>query len=698
MVLPAKNTQILTNPPTLAENHQVDLKLKFLLSLIILQRKKRITAMEDAVRPSEEAFKAMYERGYCTWFSLYQMTVSDSKTHLAWWDSTPQLENAFPEYPSFPENLALDKSFASTIVATGTSTWRTTAQVGACDLPSFDQEFFISVASDRPVILAISDPQESAAFVFPRCASEDDDDHMTLLILAWTYILSARWAEIIPGASGPEYSIHKAKWDDENTIVSIDLGDIDDDAARWWTAVLAPEGGWNASIPSDQGRILYSPWYSKLVSEQRFTLSRRTKSRPPLAEQHCAASFTTALRYLSSYCDFHKVAEQSRIALAATLLLPVARLENRRVRLPIPRVRCRKERRFDDEMICQTPAWSENLNQLDRLLTLSCNAAGTKALLNSVFFEPGVACHICGAWLQGTFAFLNSNLVRDRSILLGVLMKRDPSLGFLWLGAFIIGAQTRSLHDARLAWWRIDLHVAAWTGTLVSFIQEPVSTLAAETEEISRADECRLMYLAHDQYYAVPPYFSFAPFGSTAITDANFDVRPHVRCQHSLEYAGLRWHSHDKRAAITVPRIHLRAKNGKPTNITVPYDEFDSRDGCSEMVTRSIFRWLRDMDGFPAAERAIQEHEWIRSEDDSAIVSGAQSTVGGYGCSEMVAGNVSAWLGDVEIDSSIWEICELGLELSEGSQRSEGEEKGKEKVVGLPTFIDGFNGRSRVSG
>ena len=158
--------------------------------------------MEDAVRPNEQAFKAMYERGYCT---CYEMTIADTKTHLPWWDCLFQLENAFLDHPSFPENVAVDASFSNIVIATGISTWRT-AQ-GPCDLPSFDQEFFIPVASDRPTILALSDPQQSA-FVFPRYFSEDDD-HITLLILAWTYILSARWAEIIPGASGPEYIYSK---------------------------------------------------------------------------------------------------------------------------------------------------------------------------------------------------------------------------------------------------------------------------------------------------------------------------------------------------------------------------------------------------------------------------------------------------------------------------------------------------------
>ncbi|XMA07702.1 hypothetical protein WAI453_000493 [Rhynchosporium graminicola] len=165
-------------------------------------------------------------------------------------------------------------------------------------------------------------------------------------------------------------------------------------------------------------------------------LSRGTKSLP-LPSQHRAASFATALRYLSSYCEFHGVVEQNYAALAAKLLLPVAKFDNRRVQLPTPRFRGKA--RLNKESTCKKPAWSDNLNQLDRLLTLSCNAVGTKALLNSVFFEPGVACNICGAWLQGTFAFLDSDIVEDQHALLRVLIKRDPSLGFLWLGAFIIG-------------------------------------------------------------------------------------------------------------------------------------------------------------------------------------------------------------------------------------------------------------------
>ena len=87
--------------------------------------------------------------------------------------------------------------------------------------------------------------------------------------------------------------------------------------------------------------------------------------------------------------------------------------------------------------------------------------------------------------------------------------------------------------------------------------------------------------------------------------------------------------------ATTVPRVPLRAKNGQPanSNISISYDNLDNEDDdCSEMVTRNIFTWLRDEDGFPVAEKAIREHEWIDnldSDDDCPITGDAQSTVGG---------------------------------------------------------------------
>ncbi|TVY34829.1 hypothetical protein LOCC1_G007401 [Lachnellula occidentalis] len=564
--------------------------------------------MEDAIRPNNHALRAMYERGYRTWSSLYEVAVADIHSHIPWWDCLQQLETAFPNHPSFPSDLVVDTECLRGGPRTILAIYR-----------SFEQNFLIQVASDTPVVLDISDAQ-------PRWF-EEEDDHVAILILAWTYVLSARWAEVIPGACVPVYTNNEAKWDvskSESPMGSsadiIDLGDVDDAAARWWTAVLAVDGGWNTTLLNDRGGILYSPWYTKLVSSQHFVLSSRSKSH--YSSGSCpVASFTAALRYLTSYCEYHNVSTQSHSALAAALLLPVARWDNTKVQISSPRFRQKAE--GQKKIACKTLAWIHNLDQLDKLLTLSCNALGTKALLGSVFFEPGVECNICGAWLQGTFAFLDSNIMKDQQLLLRVLMKRDPSLGFLWLGSFITGAHKRSLQQGRQAWWKLELNTAAWTGTLISFIQEPVSAIPSEAGEISRADEARLLYLCRDQPYTGPPLFSWPPFGSTALTDTNLDVLQHAQCNanHGLEYETLIWQCRDdKRTTAVIPHLPYRTKNGNPTNsnISVDYDNLDQEeeDENSEMVTRNIFTWLRE-EGFPVAERGIREHEWIDNLDES---------------------------------------------------------------------------------
>lgn len=56
--------------------------------------------------------------------------------------------------------------------------------------------------------------------------------------------------------------------------------------------------------------------------------------------------------------------------------------------------------------------------------------------------------------------------------------------------------------------------------------------------------------------------------------------------------------------------------------VTVQYDKLDRGRDCSESMTRNMFTWLRGTDGFPVAERAIREHEWIKegwSSDEESV-------------------------------------------------------------------------------
>ena len=77
-------------------------------------------------------------------------------------------------------------------------------------------------------------------------------------------------------------------------------------------------------------------------------------------------------------------------------------------------------------------------------------------------------------------------------------------------------------------------------------------------------------------------------------------------------------------------------------DIAVDYDSLDFEDDfqyeVSEMATGNVFTWLRGEDGFPVAERASREHDWIEnleSDDDSPIRGDAGSASGG---------NLGGWL------------------------------------------------------
>lgn len=582
--------------------------------------------MRDAIRPNAQAVRDMYDRGYRTWLTLSKLA---SAAHCS-----PRLQPDFPNHPQFPENLQIDNSSRNAALAKGKTTWAATQDWD--HLPAFHHEAIFQVAWDQPTpVMFTSDL--SLATPLPNLFGAEQN-HVPILMLAWAYILSARWAELIQAAHvlpSSRHRTHQSTTKNDEPPIRVHVGEVEEDAARSWDTILS--GGWEATMRNSKGGLLYSPWSTKLISEQRFVVSAIVKPTC-LEPSNIPPTSATAYFYLSEYCRLHDIEDQKQAALSAALLIPVAKSEHRPIHLATPKLSHQDTRDHDE-----SPVMEENTPQIDRILTLSCNPRGLKALLGSVFFDPDVTSNICGAWIRGSFAFLDT--IKDPHLLLGTLTQRDPELGALWVGAFITGVYTRCLHDGRAAWWKVDLNAAAWTDTLVSFIQEPIPAPPPEARSISRADECRLLYLCHDRTYADPPLFPFAPFGSTALADINLDAHEHAVCgrNHCLRYVGFTWvcqrgttseQSEHDIALLTT----FRSKRGQfphhDVDIDIVYDEYDEddEDESSEMVTHNIFTWLRGEDGFPVAERAIREHKWIDNlddDDDAPIRGDALSTMGG---------------------------------------------------------------------
>lgn len=592
---------------------------------------------DDALRPDDDVYRSIYSKGYRTWWALWKQASTDPGLPPA----CLKLDDIFSQHPYFPEGVYLD----STGLLTATSTWTTTN--GCCDIPSFEQRFQVTPSVGKPTaILATAD----ANIPFQKNFGKDDN-HLIVLVLAWAYALSARWTSIISGAAPLEYTACQAKWaetrhlpKDESSVI-VQLGSINDEAARWWAAVLAPGQGWKASIPHKQYKFL-SPWTVSLDSTRTILLSSNSEpDSPPLGK---CPSFEAAVQHIAQYSALHSASEQSRAAFAAALLLPLANFDRRKVRLPLPRFSVAKV----SGATSHRPIWGQELRQFDRLLTLSCNPQGIKSILTSIFYEPDIPCNVCGAWLQGSFAFLQSN--QDVDVLSRIFFLRRPHLSFLWLGAMITGAHKNLLKSPRglLGTEEIDLHEAAWTGTLVSFIEEPVTGIHRDASSIARADEWRLAYLSQGlSEYKFPPLYPYPPPGTTAIEDLDIEVRQHATCagKHRLRFSKIIWNCTGGRREVhhavdeRVIRPDLTPSpplNCLPTHIS--YVHLNREKDLSELVTRTVFNWMRGTDGFPVAERDIYKHEWL---DDFG--SGDESILEGEGEGRSTAGSdtlIRSWI------------------------------------------------------
>ncbi|KAK3293703.1 uncharacterized protein B0H64DRAFT_218660 [Chaetomium fimeti] len=602
----------------------------------------------DAIRPAAETFRRYYARGYGTWQRLSRAVAAYRQfpTDLV------NFERAFQQHPYLHNRLQLTPDYY--LLATGTSTW----SPGHCDrdrdLPPFQRRYSIPVTVRRPIAVSIEHSPEH----FPTWFG-DQGNHVGILTLAWAYVLAARWTEIVPGETVLEYTESRAAWEapaaghDGGEMV-VNLGPVSDGAARWWTAILAPGRGWTADM-RHQGDIRQAPWSTNLLQTGRPIVLSRTSAETEPRLHIPAPSFRVAACIISAYSAYHGVENQSRAAFAAALMLPSAGRIKRTIGLPAPEAAPSTSKTNPSATLARPVApWGSDVHQLDRLLTLSCNDF-IQSLLSSVIFEPGVPCNVCGAWVQGAFAVLDSDIAEtDLQLLTGTLMARNPRIGFLWMGATLLGTHDFVLRGMRALFYPIDLTLAGWTDTLMCFIQEPVRDAVSAEETITRADECRMLFLSQSREHTYTPLTSFQPFGTTEIADCTLEVREHARCGgfHGLCYSGWTWDCQNgAREAIPFALDSLMSPNGTTPEqetvgddqIAVDYSGMDCERDCSERATHNMFMWLRGEDGFPVAERDIREHEWIdnfeESEDECDFPEGDGRSTAGRGNI-----NVGRWL------------------------------------------------------
>ncbi|CAD6444267.1 8b13afad-1427-4a10-b3bc-d4cea8009edc [Sclerotinia trifoliorum] len=401
----------------------------------------------------------------------------------------------------------------------------------------------------------------------------------------------------------------------------------DDDAARWWTAILANGEGWRATITRDS-KVYRSPWSISLAATRSFKLRRTAHYQKSSAEIVMPPSSEQALRFLSDFCVLHNTRSQSSAALAATLTFPF--LSNMTATLPTPPF---SPAGLEAEIVF------EEGKLLPYYMTLSCDCRGMQSLLCGSFFDTEVSCNLVSPWLEPIFSIIDPIVQRgDYGTLAMVMGKRQPKLASLWLGAIISGMAQIILPYVRNGLLSVELHACAWTSTTHSFINaRPPTRCAIGNNEISRSDECRLLYLTEAEGHSRVPVCPRKPFGTTLLCDTEIEVRQHAKCSgHYLQYLEF---------------TKISANSGDVVSEAWKDGELKS-ELLSELATRSIFEWLR-VTGYPRCEQDIYRHSWIdldleesdEEELDDGISAGGTGSRDGF----RDAANIHSWIDSARV-------------------------------------------------
>ncbi|QKD54136.2 uncharacterized protein FOBCDRAFT_250258 [Fusarium oxysporum Fo47] len=264
--------------------------------------------MQDAVRLSEQAVRAMYERGYRTWLNIRDL-ASDNDQRIR--DCLSSMQTAFPKHPQFPKDIKIDQVFTNVAIIRGRSTWAATTDTN--HVPSFDQDTIFQVAWDKPTqINATPKPKNlKATRVILSCNVNQDSG--------------------TPSNTG-------------NSSTEVDIGEVEDDGAQWWGAVLSNDGSWDLTIQGPNGKPLYSPWSIRPVLNGSFTIAKKITARSRGAVRTPTSS-AAARGYLSDFCSLHEIEDQKLVALVDALLIPVAKYDGRSIELSRPVLSYGKGRR-----------------------------------------------------------------------------------------------------------------------------------------------------------------------------------------------------------------------------------------------------------------------------------------------------------------------------------------------------------------
>lgn len=478
---------------------------------------------------------------------------------------------------------------------------------------------------------------------------DDQPNLLAVLILAWSYILSARLVEL----QGSDVSILRftetaapvSRGDENLSSISVDIGGVDSRTVRWFAAILAPGVGFQIALDREQAYSRYGPWaYSLAMHASRFSIKCRDDHEDPKISSDTPLTSYQALQSLIDFGNRYGVSShQLHAALATALLFPT--LNYLQVNPALPCLAAGNPKASPAKI--GKEALDRLFNDLPYYITLSCGGDVIMSSLCGVFWNPHIRSNLVSPWLQPLLDLKKTKICqsapgRYNEILAVMSARRAPNIAYLSVGAAISGLTSTVLEQVLTGQPPLERHAFAWTGVPQSFMDLIGEGKYCEKHfskaYIQRSDCWRLRKLPpiidDDLHYGVGPFTPWAPPGYALWKNCPLRVQVHRNCeQHALAYEGSTWCfsnglvlEDDLGRDSVIPHIPEDRLSEDP-NISHDLQLLDIEDASIE-ATRASFRWVLDNGEGRPPEDAYKD-AWLLGIEDEDSESDEMSSYGG---------------------------------------------------------------------
>ncbi|PYI20565.1 hypothetical protein BO99DRAFT_107775 [Aspergillus violaceofuscus CBS 115571] len=557
----------------------------------------------DGVCPTTSQFNLCYRSKFTQWKHAATAHIPGSDSLEFYIQSfLDLLKDVPPFFHSAPEEVV--KNVGGCLIESEMSIEST--EDPSCDQPRISLKYRHFIAKPWPVTYrtATEMPTEVA---IPASASPLRASYFTSIALAWSYIFSARWVEILQQAGLECQMFHAKGLQLENSF---------------WDIVL--QGHWEARCkdPEDEEEQVYSPWMLRLSDITN-----------PQDEWESVAS-DSALAYgaLVELCKLEGLEGELLIGLTSILNLEPWTISKPKFPPPvmIPAIPVCPGR------VCKNTIYYKLFRSIDQCMFLSTTGEAIDSLTCSVFFDPSVPCNLVGAAFLGIIEALSpADTMSKRQLhsehkLLNAIIYVKPYLSLFWAAAIYTNQAMPLLRWSLSGIPILCLPAAYWTNTYQSFLQINYRSASSKDHLSTRVDEFQTSHFCLSDTSSLPwPWSPAPPFGSTPVTNLSLKAREHLPHMHRPRSWQIYWILESEQKIPASSKHHFESSEVHTINYfccagnsdELPHPLRDLAEAQSGNGTRRLFCWQRhhegaiwldDGSGDVDAIRRMQIHPWIK--------------------------------------------------------------------------------------